>query len=56
MISDVIAWVMANNGHRDVVLDEDDGIHEKGDRFKSFHHQVRQPMSRKALLVSFLSV
>ena len=39
-----------------VVLEEDDNIYEKGDTFKSFHHQARQPISRKALLAGFLSV
>ena len=38
------------------VLEEDDGIYKKGDILRSFHHQARQPMSRKALLVGFLSV
>jgi len=51
-----IARVMAASGHGDVILDENDNIYEKGDRFKSFYHQVSQPMSRKALLVGFLSV
>jgi len=46
---------MAASGHGDVILDEDDNIYEKGNRFKSFHHQAK-PMSRKALLVGFLSV
>ena len=41
--------------HRDIVLEEDDDIYEKGDTLKSFHHQVRQPISRTALLAGFLS-
>ena len=40
----------------DIVLEEDDGIYEKDDTLKSFHHQARQPISRKALLAGFLSV
>ena len=51
-----IARVMAANRHEDVVLDEDYDIYEKSDRFKSFHHQASQPMSRKALLADFLMV
>ena len=39
-----------------MVLEEDDGIYEKGDILRSFHHQARRPMSRKALLAGFLSV
>ena len=50
-----IARVMATSGQGDVVLDEDDDIYEKSDRFKSFHHQTNQPMPRK-VLVGFLSV
>jgi len=42
--------------HKDVVFEEEDGIYEKGDTFKSFHHQAHQPISQKALLVGFLSV
>ena len=40
----------------DIVLEEDNSIYEKGDILRSFHHQARQPMSRKALLAGFLSV
>ena len=40
-----IARMMASSGHGDVVLDEDNEIYEKGDVFKSFHHQASQPMS-----------
>ena len=47
---------MVVSGHGDVILDEDGDIYEKGDMFKSFHHQASQSMSRKALLASFLSV
>jgi len=47
---------MREHAKGDIVLDEDDGIYEKGDAFKSFHHQACQPMSRKALFVGFLSV
>jgi len=37
---DVIIQMMVSSGHEDVILDEDDGIYEKGDKFKSFHHQA----------------
>ena len=47
---------MISSAHEDVILEEDDGICDKGDKFKSFHHQTKHPMSRKALLVSFLPV
>jgi len=40
----------------DIVLEEDDGIYEKGGILRSFHRQARQPMSRKVLLAGFLSV
>jgi len=52
---DDIIWMMVSSGHKDVILDEDDGIYEKSDKFKSFHHQTNQPMPRKTLLVDFLS-
>jgi len=38
---DDIIWVMVPSGHEDVVLDDDDGIYEKYDNFKSFHHQMK---------------
>ena len=47
---------MREHIHGDIVLEEDDGIYEKGDVFRSFHHQACQPMSQKALLAMFLSV
>ena len=47
---------MKEHAQGDIVLEEDDGIYEKGDIFRSFHHQARQPMSQKALLAGFLSV
>ena len=57
LISDEdITQMMAASGHRDVILDEDNGIYEKGDRFKSFHHQACQLISRKALFADFLLV
>ena len=56
MTENNIARMMASSGHGDVILDDDDGIYEKGDEFKSFHLQASQPMSRKALLVGFLSI
>ena len=47
---------MGQHAQGDIVLEKDDGIYEKGDILRSFHHQARQPMSQKALLVGFLSV
>ena len=29
--------MMTVSDHRDIVLEKDDGIYEKGDSFKSFH-------------------
>jgi len=46
---------MVSSAHEDI-LEEDERIYEKGDRFRSFNHQVKHPMSRKALLAGFLSV
>jgi len=43
-----IEAMMVVSGHDDVVLEEDDGIYEKGDKFKSFHRQTSQSMSRHA--------
>jgi len=45
-----IFWRMKEHAQGDIVLEEDDGIYEKGDILRSFHHQARQPMSQKALL------
>jgi len=47
---------MREHIHGDIVLDEDDGIYEKSDVFRSFHHQARQLISWKALLAELLSV
>ena len=47
---------MVSNAHGDVVLEDDDGIYEKGDRFKRFHHQAKHHMSQKALPSGFLLV
>ena len=55
-ISDDNPQKMISSTHEDVFLEEDNGIHEKGDKFKSFHRQAKHPMSRKALLAGFLSV
>jgi len=44
---------MKEHAQGDIILEEDDGIYEKGDILRSFHHQARQPMSRKALLAGF---
>jgi len=51
-----IFWRMQEHSQGDMVLEEDDGIYEKGDILRSFHHQARRPMSWKALLAKFLSV
>ena len=48
--------MMRKHNHEDVILEEDDGIYEKGDTLQSFHHQARQLISRKAILAGFLSV
>ena len=47
---------MKKHAQGDIVLEEDNGIYEKGDILRSFHHQACQPMSRKALLADFLSI
>ena len=47
---------MAASGCYDVIFEEDDGVYEKGDFFKSYHHQARQPLSLPAILAGFLSV
>ena len=47
---------MQEHSEGDMILEEDDGIYEKGDILRSFHHQARRPMSQKALLAEFLSV
>ena len=38
----------------DVILEEDDGVYEKGDSFKSYHHQARQLLSHSTILAGFL--
>ena len=40
----------------DVILEEDRGEYEKGDSFKSYHHQAWQPLSHLAILAGFLFV
>jgi len=47
---------MISNAHEDIVLEEDDGIYEKDDMFKSFHRQEKHPISQKALLIGLLLV
>ena len=47
---------MVSSAHEDVILEEEDEIYEKGDRFKSFHYQVKHSMSRKTFLAGFLLV
>ena len=43
-------------GRGDVVLTEDVGEYAEGETFKSFHHQARHPLSKKAVLAVFLSI
>jgi len=38
LVGEHIAAMMLSSRHDDVVLEEDDGIYEKGNKFKSFHH------------------
>jgi len=45
---------MKEHAQGDIILEEDDGIYEKGDLLRSFHHQARQLISRKAFLSGFL--
>ena len=47
---------MQKHSQGDLILEEDDDPYEKGDILRSFHHQARQPTSRKALLAGFLTV
>ena len=47
---------MKEHAQGDIVLEEDDGIYEKGDILRSFHHHACQPMSQKALLAGFLLI
>ena len=56
VVEEDILRMMREHDHIDVILKDDDGIYEKKDTLKSFHHQAHQPISQKALLVSFLLV
>ena len=38
VVEEDILRMMKEHDHREVVLKEDDGIYEKGDTLKSFHH------------------
>ena len=51
-----ILRMIGEHDHRDVILEEDDGIYQKEDTLKSFHHLARQLISQKVLLIGFLSV
>jgi len=45
-VADVdIETMMVVSRHGDIILEEDDRIYEKGDKFKSFHRQASQPVS-----------
>ena len=48
-----IFWRMQEHSQGDMIFKEDDGPYEKGDILRSFHHQARRPVSRKALLAGF---
>jgi len=52
---DILARMEAH-AEKDIVVTEDDGPFEEGDVLRSFHHQARRPMSRKALLAGFLTI
>ena len=56
VVKEDILRMMREHDHADAVLKEDNGIYEKGDILKSFHHQTHQLTSQKALLAGFLSV
>ena len=43
-------------GRGDVVLTDDVDEYFEGDAFKSFHHQARHPLSKRAALSGFLSI
>jgi len=53
---DDIHQKIVSSAHEDVILEEDDRIFEKGDKFKSFHRQAKHPISRQELFAGFLSV
>ena len=44
VVEDILR-IMKKHDHRDILLKEDEGVYEKGDTFKSFHHQACQPVS-----------
>ena len=44
---DNIHQEMMYSAHEDIVLEEDDKIYEKGDRFKSFHCQAKHLYLKK---------
>jgi len=50
-----IARAIKASGNGDIVFDEDDGEHEKGDTFFSFDRQAGRSLSRRALLAGYLS-
>ena len=56
VVEDDILRMMREHDHGYTILEEDGNIYEKGNTLKSFHHQAHQSISRKTLLVSFLSV
>ena len=43
------------SGNGDIVFEEEDSEHEKGDTFLSFHRQAGRPLSRRALLAGYVS-
>ena len=56
ILDDEIHQKMVSSAHEDVVLEEDGTIYEKGDKFKSFHRQVKHHISQKAFLARILLV
>ena len=44
---------MQEHSQGNMILKVDDGIYEKGDILRSFHHQAHRPISRKVLLAGF---
>ena len=53
VIEEDILRMLREHDHRDVVLEEDDGIYKKGDTLKIFHTQSCQSISRKHFWPAF---
>jgi hypothetical protein len=52
----IIAKRLENSQFTDFILEEDQGGHFKGEVFRSYHHQARVVLSRRAVLAGFLSL